>query len=108
MPVAMIVQLVLAILTALPSLIQAAEALHDQAGSGSVKKGFVLDAVAKALNVATVADPKLAKLLTPALQKQIQDASGEAVDSAVAIMNATAAKPPAQPPAAVVQAAPAA
>ena len=106
MGTATIVQLVLAILTALPSLIQAAEALHDQAGAGTVKKGFVIDAVTKALNVATVADPKLAKLLTPALQKQIQDASGEAVDSAVAIKNATAAKAPAQPTAVVVPAQP--
>ena len=88
-----IIQLVLGILSALPSLIQAAEALHDQTGSGALKKGFVLDAVAKALAVAQTADPKIAKFLTPEIQKGITDASGAAVDSAVAIMNATAAKP---------------
>jgi len=93
MSAALIVQLVLAVLQALPSLIQAAEALHDQAGAGPAKKGFVLDAINKALTIATTADPKLGKLLTPAVQKQIQDVSGAAVDSAVTIMNAGAPKP---------------
>lgn len=93
MGAATIVQLVIAILGALPSLIQAAEALHDQAGAGPQKKGFVLDAVTKALGIAVTADPKIAKVLTPQVQQQIQEVSGAAVDSAVALMNAQGPKP---------------
>jgi hypothetical protein len=93
MSAAMIIQLVLAVLSALPQLIQAIESLHTQAGAGPVKKGLVLDLVAKALTVAGTADPKLAKLLTPDLQKQIQDLAGQTVDSAVTLMNTDAPKP---------------
>jgi hypothetical protein len=88
MPAALIIQLVIAVLSAIPQLVQAAEALHDSTGAGPAKKGFVMDAVGKLLTIATTADPKLAKLLTPDLQKQITDVSSSAVDSAVAVLNA--------------------
>jgi hypothetical protein len=93
MGTAAIISLILAILTALPSLIQAAEALHTQAGAGPLKKGFVLDALAKALAVTQAADPKLAKILTPDVQAKIQELAGQTVDSAVAVMNADTPKP---------------
>ena len=93
MSAALIVQLVLAVLAGLPQLIEAIETLHSQSGAGPIKKGLVLDLVAKALTVAGTADPKLAKLLTPDLQAKIQELTGGAVDSAVTLMNADAPKP---------------
>lgn len=90
---AAIVPLIIAILTALPALIQAAESLHDQAGGGPIKKGFVLDAIKKIVDVAKVAEPKIAKVLTPDLQKKIEDTSATAIDEAVAVMNTAAPAP---------------
>lgn len=94
MRAALIVQLVLGILAGLPELIQAAEALHAQAGAGPQKKLFVLDLITKGLDVAQAIDPKIGKLLTPAVQAKIQEVAGKSIDSAVAVMNAQAAPAP--------------
>ena len=92
MSAALIVQLVLAVLAAIPSLVQAIEALHSQPGAGPAKKGLAMDLIGKALTIAVTADPKLSKLLTPDLQAKIQELAGGAVDSAVTLMNADAPK----------------
>ena len=83
-----ILELVTAILTAIPSLVQATEALHDQTGAGPQKKLFVIDAIHKLIAVAQAADPKVSKVLTPEVQKQIEDVSGASIDAAVGVMNA--------------------
>jgi hypothetical protein len=89
------IPLIIAILTALPSLIQAAEELHAAKGGGPLKKGFVLDAIGKIIDVARVAEPKLAKVLTPEVTQQIQTVSDKAIDGAVAVMNAAEPAKPA-------------
>ena len=91
---ASLIPLIIAILTAIPALVQAAEALHDQSGAGPAKKTFVLDAVRKLVTVAQAADPKVSKFLTPQVTQQIEEVSGASVDAAVAVMNAV---PKAQP-----------
>jgi hypothetical protein len=88
------IQLAIAILTAIPSLVQAAEALHDQAGAGPAKKAFVVDAITKLVAVAKAADGKIAKALNPQIEQSLTTAASGAIDSAVTAMNAAAATPP--------------
>ena len=97
MPAVLIVQLVLGVLAALPSLIQAAEALHTQAGAGPLKKTFVLDAIGKSLSIVPLIDPKIGKIFTPDIQAKVQASLGPAIDQAVAVMNAQAPAPAPRP-----------
>jgi hypothetical protein len=90
-----IISLVIAVLTAIPSLVQAAEQLHDQSGAGPQKKLFVLDAIGKLIAVAKAADPKMGKILTPEAEQAIAAAAASSVDSAVTLLNAQAPAKPA-------------
>lgn len=92
MPIALIVQLIIAILSAIPYLVQAAEALHDR-GAGTQKKAFVLDAIQRIVAIAKVSDGKIARALTPETEGALMQQVSTAVDAAVAVMNASGGKP---------------
>ena len=96
MSAALIVQLVMVVLAGLPELIKAVEALRaGQTGAGPEKKKFVLDLIGKALSVAQAADPKVSRIITPAVIAKIQEVAAGSVDEAVTVMNTAADEKPA-------------
>lgn len=96
LPAAQILDLILVGLSAIPQLVQEAEAAFGgRAGTGPQKKAFVLDLFRHGITIAAGADPKVAKFLTPDIATRITAAAGEATDSAVSVLNATVWKEPA-------------
>lgn len=73
--------LVFALVTSLPGMVQAAEALHGP-GNGATKKAAVQNMAQMGLNIAAEADPNLAPMMAA-----VSPGVGVAIDGTVSMLN---------------------